>query len=84
MENAVLKINDTNAFENDIWQIDTDDFTADQWKIAINNFADNLQALYDWIDEQDEIVGGEDFDHYVLGDTINMLRSIGIELQERR
>jgi len=79
-KNAVLLIKDRDGFEDDIWQISGDNFELNEWKTAINNFADNAQNIYDWIDDL-EITIGSEFDLYVLGDLINMLRSIDVEIE---
>jgi len=79
-KNAVLLIKNRDGFEDDIWQISGDNFELNEWKTAINNFADNAQSIYDWIDNLETTVGSE-FDLYVLGDLINMLRSIDVEIE---
>lgn len=79
-KNAVLLIKNRDGFEDDIWQISGDNFELNEWETAINNFADNAQSIYDWIDNLETTVGSE-FDLYVLGDLINMLRSIDVEIE---
>ena len=81
-KNAVLLIKNSDGFEDDIWQISGDNFRPNEWVTAIKNFADNAQIIYDWIDDldNDDDVGGVGFDLYVLGDLINMLRSIDVEV----
>ena len=73
--NATLVVNNAKKFSDDIWQYDAD-FTEEQWKEAIENFADNLQDIYNWL------TCNEDFDMddklYILGDVINMLNSIDV------
>ena len=79
--NATLVIRDTNKFEDDIWQTDIDDFSAGDWKNAISNLADNAESIYNWIDTLDEYP--PDFDPYILGDVINLLRSIDVKVGRR-
>lgn len=79
-KNAVLLIKNRDGFEDDIWQISGDNFELNEWKTAINNFADNAQSIYDWINNLEMIVESK-FDLYVLGDLINMLRSIDVEIE---
>lgn len=78
MKNATLIVNNSEKLSNDIWQCNND-FTEKQWKDAINSFADNLQDIYNWLNEN------EDFDMdnklYILGDVINMLNSIDVKKQ---
>ena len=75
--NGTLIINNSKKFANDIWQADSH-FTEEEWGKAINYFARNLQDIYDWLDN-------EDFDMqdklYILGDVINMLNSIDIDVK---
>ena len=78
MKNAYLVIQHGEQFANDIWQ-DDDDFSENDWKEAVTCFADTLQSIYDWLNEEEAIEEVDlPFDPYVLGDTINMLRSIGV------
>ena len=81
MKNAKLVIKDSKKFSDDIWQYEND-FDSEQWKMAIDNFADNLQDIYDWLEES-ELFDDVDFPfaQYVLGDTINMLRNIAIKVK---
>lgn len=76
MKNGTLVVNNSEKLSNDIWQCNND-FTEEQWKEAINSFADNLQDIYNWLNDN------EDFDMddklYILGDVINMLGSIDVE-----
>lgn len=83
-KNAVLLIKNKDGFEDDIWQTSGDNFELNEWKTAINNFADNAQSIYDWIDNLENkglITVGSEFELYVLGDLINMLRSINVEIE---
>jgi len=79
MKNGTLIINDSEKLSNDIWQCDYD-FTEDQWQDAVENFAENLQDIYDWL------TCNEDFDMddklYILGDVINMLNSIDVKKKQ--
>ena len=84
MKNATLIIKNGKGFEDDIWQLDNAEFKVNQWISIINNFADNAQAIYDWLDEHGEGFNTRNFDLYILGDTINMLRSIDVEMEEKR
>lgn len=78
MKNAMLIINNSEKFANNIWQYNAD-FTETQWKESIDNFADNLQDIYNWL------TCNEDFDMddklYILGDVINMLNCIDVKKQ---
>lgn len=83
MKNATLVIHNNDKFEDDIWQTSDDNFSENEWSVAISNFADTCQAILDWIDELNEYdeVPLEQFDPYILGDTINMLRSIDVKVE---
>lgn len=75
MKNATLIVNNSEKFSDDIWQYKSD-FTETQWKESIDNFADNLQDIYNWLTCNEEF----DMDDklYILGDVINMLNSIDV------
>lgn len=79
MKNATLLIRNNAGLEQDIWQEGNNDFTSDQWQEAIDNFADTLQKIYYAGDYQLDI---EDADLYILGDTINLLRAIDIQVEK--
>ena len=83
-KNAILLIKNSDGFEDDIWDLSGDNFSPNEWKSAIENFTDNAQIIYDWIGtiDNDDVIGGVGFDLYVLGDLINMLRSIDVEVKE--
>ena len=78
--NATLVINDNVGLEKDVWQEGDNSFTAEQWQEAINNFADTMQKIYYAADYQLDI---EDGDLYILGDAINLLRSIDIKILDQ-
>ena len=78
MKNATLVIKDNAGLEKDIWTEGNNNFTKDQWQEAIDNFADTLQKIYYAGDYQLEI---EDADLYILGDVINLLKAIDIEIE---
>ena len=82
MSNATLLIHNGKGFEDDIWQLDDAGFKVNQWVATLKNFADNAQAIYNWLDEHEEGFNTRDFDPYILGDTINMLRSIDVKMEE--
>ena len=82
MSNATLVIHNGKGFEDDIWQLDDAGFKVNQWIATLNNFADNAQAIYDWIEEMEDGYPFDRFDQYILGDTINMLRSIDVKMEE--
>ena len=80
-KNAVLYIKDISGFEDDIWQTTGDITTRNTWKEVIENFADNMQEIYDWIGEMEDGYPFDRFDQYILGDAINLLRSIDVVLK---
>ena len=75
-KNAILSIRNNKEFMNDIWQMKGSGFTQEQWEITIKSFSDTLKALYDFVD--DGLPPGIDL--YILGDVINMLDSIDVEV----
>lgn len=81
--NATLVINDGNGFESDIWQ-DNSHFNQEDWKSAIEGMNDVLKEIYKETDHNPEKPVWEvipDDKLYILGDVINMLSSIDIELK---
>lgn len=74
--NATLVINNSNNLMYDIWQY-KNDFDKQQWKSAICSFCETLQDIYDNFSEDipnDRL--------YVLGDVINLLGNIDLEVEE--
>lgn len=74
---AILKIQNTNEFDQQVWQYETE-FTNEQYQKAIDNFAEVAQRIYDAIDQCEEI-DVDTTDLYQLGDLINMLSNIKVE-----
>lgn len=77
--NATLVVNNTNEFEEDILQ-QVQDFTENEWKDYIKSLAQNLQDLYNDLLKTEEYGGGT-AELYVLGDVINMLQAIDVEVK---
>lgn len=80
--NATLVINDANGFEEDILQ-QVQDFTKKEWKIYPKALAQNLQDLYNNLLKTEEFGGGTT-ELYVLGDVINLLKAIDVEVKTRK
>lgn len=96
MANATLVINDSEKFMDDIWQYEGD-FSKSDWKGSIEEWSKILNELYEIISTEDfyyfitklskEIPEIEDFGDdklYQLGDLINMLNSIDVEINEKK
>lgn len=77
MKNATLIINNPEGFADDIWQY-KNDWVESTWQIAIECLADNAQEIYDFLCETEEF-GAGCTELYMLGDLINMLRSIEVK-----
>lgn len=83
MDNAVLTIHDSEGFSDDIWQLKSD-FDENQWKSIINDFANLVQDVYDFLDSELYDEEGNNVSYpadkwYQLGDLANMLNSIGVK-----
>ena len=75
MANAKLIITDSRGFCNDIWQLrGADGWTSENWQIAIDSLIEDMEHIYD-----DEDI--DDFLRYRLGDVINLLSKIDIEMK---
>lgn len=78
MKNGTLIINNSKNFANDIWQNESE-FTEEEWKVAINSFADNLQDLYNYFCEKEDFEMADKL--YILGDVINMFNNIDVKIK---
>ena len=78
---AILKIQDTKEFDQQVWQYETG-FTNEQYQKAIDNFAEVAQRIYDAIGQCEEI-DVDTTDLYQLGDLINMLSNIKVESEHQ-
>ena len=75
MAHAKLVITNPKGLSDDIWQIDTaKSWSREMWYEALDSLAVDLQHIYDNADI-------DDFYRYRLGDTINLLRSMGVEVK---
>lgn len=74
---AILRIYNTDAFNNEVWQTKPD-FTEEQYNDWLHSTAlKSLQLIYDTIETVDDVPPG---DMYVLGDVINMLSKTKIKI----
>ena len=78
MKSATLVIYDGKRFAKDIWQADGD-FTKEQWKQTIRGFADVLEDVYDYLDQDRGDDTYPDDKLYIVGDIMNMLLSIDVK-----
>jgi len=79
---ATLKIKNSEELGKEVWQMDgCKDWDAGKWAQAIENFADTLQKIYYSADRYYER-DIDDYDLYILGDTINLLRAIDIQVEK--
>ena len=53
-----------------------------EWKIAVDSFANNLQDIYDWLNENEDCGFDMPDKLYVLGDVINLFKSIDVRKME--
>lgn len=80
MKNATLVIYDSEKFVDDIWQY-TRDFNEQEWKSSIESMADNLNKIYKYMLTTEEHGAGS-CELYMLGDVINMLKSIDVRKEK--
>lgn len=73
-----LVINNRKEFDNAVWQDETG-FTADEYNTWLNATVKTLQKIYNRIDCKD-IVDCEDL--YILGDVINMLDHVVVDVND--
>ena len=81
MSGATLVINDHEKFCENIWQYKVK-WTEEKWKEVIENFAENLQDAYHYLDQDRGDDTFPDNQLYIVGDIINMLCSIDVKLKE--
>lgn len=80
--NATLVINNGKEFANDIWQYKAD-WSIDQWKAAVKEFANTVKWARDLIIELDpEHYEGGDQNLYQLGDIMNFFDSIDVKKED--
>lgn len=79
--NGTLIVNNARELANDVWQ-DRADFTESEWKAAVDNFASNLQDIYDWLCENEDCGFDMPDKLYILGDVINLLKSVDVRKTE--
>lgn len=82
MKNAELIIKNNDGLSNDIWNCKSD-FNKKEWELAIKNFVENLESIYeDAYSINENCIELEDDRLYILGDTINFLKSFSIIIKE--
>lgn len=74
MKTAKLIIENKEKFDNAVWQTKTD-FNEKSYREWLKNASKTLQEIYDTYD------GGADV--YILGDVINMIDTIKVELNQK-
>lgn len=77
--NAILKIINSSELAQEIWGYDPK-FTKDEWDKVIITMRDNLQNIYNKLSE--ETGGNEEI--YSLGDVINLLNVLELEVDRRK
>lgn len=77
---AILKIRNLEKLSNQIWNTKSN-FNQNEWEDVFKNMNNNLKQLYTHYDLYD---GHDDVFLYSLGDTINFLDNLKIEVEERR
>lgn len=88
MKNATLVINNPEGFADDIWQYDDPaDWDEKTWGESIESLTENAQMIYEYlydteIDDDDCPI--TDSEIYILGDLINMLRSIEVKTDDKK
>jgi hypothetical protein len=75
--NAKLVIKNSPLFMDDIWQYQDEGKDKEWWEKAKDGFVETLQSIYD---ECGEHIPDDKL--YVLGDVINMLDNIEVEMEE--
>ena len=73
MANATLVINDSAALIKDIYQTESY-FHEDVWKIAKETMINNLRFAYNRLEDVPDV-------QYSIGDVINLLSSIKVEVK---
>lgn len=75
---ATLIIKDKKEFDQQVWQLDAEWDTNEQYNDWMKRASDALQRIYNAIEDVEEI---DSDDFYTMGDVINMLNNVNVDAE---